>query len=122
MTAAHTLEVMLCGAPPGASWLGVELYLGELERHLNTRPGLRIRTDPARPQRPGSGARLGRLAMKYVRYPRMVAGESADVFHVVDHSYGHLIRPLKRRGRRTVVTCHDLYNFEIGRASCRERV
>jgi len=45
---------------------------------------------------------LGRFAV----YPRVVRNLAADVFHVVDHSQGHLVAHLD--GRRTVVTCHDV--------------
>jgi len=43
---------------------------------------------------------------RYVRYPRSLRSRSADIFHVLDHGYGQLVRRLDRE--RTVVTCHDL--------------
>lgn len=43
---------------------------------------------------------------RYVVYPVSLRHRTADVYHVVDHAYGHLIPPLPMR--RTVVTCHDL--------------
>lgn len=109
---ARPLEVMLCGVLPADGWLGVELYLDELERHLGARAGLHVRVDPATRLQQPPGNRASRLAMKYLRYPRAIARETADIFHIVDHSYGHLAWALKRRQQRIVVTCHDLYNFE----------
>lgn len=45
---------------------------------------------------------LGRFAV----YPRVVRNLAADIFHVADHSQGHLVGNLDVR--RTVVTCHDV--------------
>jgi glycosyltransferase involved in cell wall biosynthesis len=52
-----------------------------------------------------------RLVNRYLFYPRSLVRDkpSADVFHVVDHSYAHLVHRL--RGSKTVVTCHDLDAF-----------
>ncbi len=44
-------------------------------------------------------------------YPAAVRGLTADVFHVLDQSYGHLLRHLP--AERSVVTCHDLTPFRI---------
>jgi glycosyltransferase involved in cell wall biosynthesis len=57
-------------------------------------------------------ARIGdRLANRYFDYPRWLASqrECADVFHVIDHSYAHLVHTLPPG--KTVVTCHDLDAF-----------
>lgn len=45
-------------------------------------------------------------------YPRWLAPqrEDFDVFHVIDHSYAHLVTTLPPG--RTVVTCHDLDAFQ----------
>jgi glycosyltransferase involved in cell wall biosynthesis len=52
-----------------------------------------------------------RLINRYVYYPRWLRGQPTDsgVFHVLDHSYAHLVHDLPRT--RTVVTCHDLDAF-----------
>jgi glycosyltransferase involved in cell wall biosynthesis len=54
---------------------------------------------------------LDRLANRYFDYPRWLAPrrERADVFHVIDHSYAHLVHALPPG--KTVVTCHDLDAF-----------
>ncbi len=57
----------------------------------------------------GDRARLGdRLTGRLWDYPRWLAPLAADFdfFHIVDHSYAHLVRVLP--ANRTVVTCHDL--------------
>lgn len=64
---------------------------------------------------PGEGSALQNTASKYYerywRYPRSLERCEADVFHVVDHSDGHLAAALRRYGKRVVVTCHDLINW-----------
>jgi glycosyltransferase involved in cell wall biosynthesis len=46
--------------------------------------------------------------IEYARWLRPLAG-AFDVFHVVDHSYAHLVHALP--ASRTVVTCHDIDAF-----------
>ena len=52
-----------------------------------------------------------RIVNRIWDYPRSLAGLAArhDVFHVVDHSYAHLVHRLP--AERTLVTCHDLDAF-----------
>jgi glycosyltransferase involved in cell wall biosynthesis len=52
-----------------------------------------------------------RMTNRLVDYPRWLrdARDGFDIFHVVDHSYSHLVRELP--AERTVVTCHDLDTF-----------
>ena len=64
----------------------------------------------------GSRARLGdRLTGRLWDYPRWLRPQRAgfDVFHIVDHSYAHLIRALP--AERTIVTCNDTDAFEAAR-------
>ena len=48
---------------------------------------------------------------RYARYPLWLRGrrDDFDLFHIVDHSYAHLVHSLP--ADRTVVTCHDLDAF-----------
>ena len=65
----------------------------------------------------GSRAHLGdRLTGRLWDYPRWLAAHrnDFDVFHIVDHSYAHLIRALP--AERTIVTCNDTDAFEAARA------
>ncbi len=54
---------------------------------------------------------LDRIANRMWDYPRLVSGVDGqfDLFHIVDHSYAHLVHRLP--ARRTIVTCHDLDTF-----------
>jgi glycosyltransferase involved in cell wall biosynthesis len=64
----------------------------------------------------GSRARLGdRLTGRLWDYPRWLRPHRTgfDVFHIVDHSYAHLIRSLP--AERTIVTCNDTDAFEAAR-------
>jgi len=68
------------------------------ERHSGARP---------LPLQPGLGvAQLRRYFKRYWTYPRRVRRMQADVEHVLDHSYAHVL--LGKRLRPVVVTVHDL--------------
>jgi glycosyltransferase involved in cell wall biosynthesis len=62
-----------------------------------------------------------RLLNRFVDYPRVVRRlrDEFDIFHIVDHSYSHLVHEIPRG--RAIVTCHDLDTFrcvlEPGRES-----
>lgn len=70
----------------------------------------------------GSRAHLGdRLTGRLWDYPRWLAPRRGDfdVFHIVDHSYAHLIRALP--ADRTIVTCNDTDAFEAARTGAVSR-
>ena len=52
-----------------------------------------------------------RLFNRFAVYPRWIVRNRArfDIFHIVDHSYSHLIHHLPQD--RCVITCHDLDTF-----------
>jgi glycosyltransferase involved in cell wall biosynthesis len=50
--------------------------------------------------------RIDSAIARYVRYPLSLRASAADLFHILDHGYGQLVRQLDPD--RTVVTCHDL--------------
>lgn len=54
---------------------------------------------------------FGKYYERYLHYPLTVRKQEADIFHVIDHSDGHLVYWLKNTGKPIVVTCHDLINF-----------
>jgi glycosyltransferase involved in cell wall biosynthesis len=56
-------------------------------------------------------AGLRKYYERFWRYPHTVMKQKTDIFHVVDHSYGHMVYWLRRAGGPVVVTCHDLINF-----------
>ena len=64
----------------------------------------------------GSRAQLGdRLTGRLWDYPRWLRPQRGafEVFHIVDHSYAHVIRALP--AERTIVTCNDTDAFEAAR-------
>ena len=71
----------------------------------------------------GSRAQLGdRLTGRLWDYPRWLRPQRGDfdVFHIVDHSYAHLIRELP--AERTIVTCNDTDAFEAAREGAASRL
>ncbi len=52
-------------------------------------------------------SQLHRYFTRYWLYPRRVRGMKADVLHVLDHSYGHVL--LGKPHRPAAVTVHDLF-------------
>ncbi len=54
---------------------------------------------------------IDRFTNRLWDYPAVTRGiaQSFDVFHIVDHSYAHLVHTLP--AARTLVTCHDLDTF-----------
>jgi glycosyltransferase involved in cell wall biosynthesis len=52
-----------------------------------------------------------RLLNRFMDYPRVLkrARHDFDVFHIIDHSYAHLVHQIE--ARRAIVTCHDLDAF-----------
>lgn len=48
---------------------------------------------------------------RYWCYPNRLKSQSVDLFHIIDHSDGHLAYWLKQLDQPTVVTCHDLINL-----------
>ncbi len=113
---------LLCDLPE-EGWPSMDLVADRLEHHLRvdhpsvavtrlcppfvTRVGRFFEADGGTPRT------ADRLINRYVDYPRWlrrntVAGRF-DLFHVVDHSYAHLVRDLP--AARSLVTCHDLDAF-----------
>jgi glycosyltransferase involved in cell wall biosynthesis len=62
-----------------------------------------------------------RFLNRFWRYPRHAERLAAryDLFHVIDHSYAHLVHALP--AARTVVTCHDLDAFRSVLAPAEEK-
>jgi glycosyltransferase involved in cell wall biosynthesis len=71
----------------------------------------------------GGRAQLGdRLTGRLWDYPRWLRPRRGDfdVFHIVDHSYAHLVRALP--AERTIVTCNDTDAFEAARGGGASRL
>jgi len=55
--------------------------------------------------------RFWKFYERFWHYPQYVQRQEADIFHVIDHSEGHIAYWLQKTGKPVVVTCHDLINF-----------
>lgn len=103
------LYVLLVRNIPEYSSRSMERFPDELARQLRQRGNIRINETTIRASRLARnpwGHLLDRQSSLLVRYPAHVRRQSADIFHIVDHSNAHLIRSI--RPGRAVVTCHDL--------------
>jgi glycosyltransferase involved in cell wall biosynthesis len=104
-------------------WPSMDLVADELLRTLPHVVSPRVDAVSLRPAMPSwsarlsaaSGVRVAENANRYVdrhhRYPRWLRRNLAgyDAYHIVDHTYAHLVRELP--AARTVVTCHDVDAF-----------
>jgi glycosyltransferase involved in cell wall biosynthesis len=89
------------------------VHVGESDRSIEPvllRPGLRSRVG----RLIGANGRpptIDRIINRFYDYPRWLRMQTdrADVFHLLDHSYAHLVNSLPRG--RVVVTCHDTDAF-----------
>jgi len=106
-------------------WFSMDLLADMLIQNAGTVP--RVGVTRLRPALPGALARLvllpgssaparwsrkfGLGVARYVRYPLALGAERSrfDWFHVVDHSYAHLVHRLPRG--RSGVYCHDIDAF-----------
>lgn len=104
-------------------WPSMDLVADELMRTLPLVRSPRVAPVCVRPTMPPWPAALARAmhlraaanANRYLdrhrRYPRWLRRHppGCDAYHVVDHTYAHLVRELP--AARTVVTCHDVDAF-----------
>lgn len=102
-------------------WASMDLVAESLLRELAADPALAVSPRLIRPRmvpglarwrRGGSVApTAARVINRFWLYRRALTGRaSTDVFHLVDHSYGHLALLLPPA--RTVITCHDIDAFD----------
>ena len=54
---------------------------------------------------------LKKYYQRYWQYPIEVKSHKADIFHIIDHSDGHIAYWLRKANQLNVVTCHDLINL-----------
>jgi glycosyltransferase involved in cell wall biosynthesis len=120
VTPKPTLRVGLVADLLEEGWPSMDLVADMLVAHLGEE-GHAVETVLLRP---AFRTRIGRLAgvngrpltidriiNRFYDYPRWLTAKTvhADVFHLVDHSYAHLVSVLPRG--RVVVTCHDTDAF-----------
>ena len=104
-------------------WPSMDLVADMLVDHLRTEHAGSVEPVLIRPPLRGRAVRLpgasemkaaftvDRFTNRLWDYPAVTRGiaRSFDIFHVVDHSYAHLVHTLP--ADRTLVTCHDLDTF-----------
>lgn len=102
-------------------WPSMDLVADTLLDHLRREHGDVIDAALIRPRMPrrltrlrfvrGRTAVLDRAIARHWDYPRQLkeAGAGFDVYHIVDHTYAHLVHGLPVA--RTIVTCHDVDAF-----------
>ncbi len=103
-------------------WPSMDLYAARLWENLpHYMDGADIsRADAGLPGmlvRDSAFTRPSRYFCRYLLYPALARTVKADVYHVLDHSYGHLMREIDPA--RTVLTLHDLYPLYLLRESTR---
>ena len=100
-------------------WPSMDLVADMLMSHFASEHAQAIEATLVRPRMPSWIRRRGeslpaaleRIGARMLHYPRALAAIAGrfDVYHVVDHSYAHLVHHLPPA--RTLVTCHDLDAF-----------
>jgi glycosyltransferase involved in cell wall biosynthesis len=94
------------------NWPSMDLVGDMLTRTLSSDHNQQVAPTKIRPTLTGSyHGKLARFLGRFLRYPNKLKPieQDFDLFHVVDHSYAHLVHYL--RPERTIVTCHDLDTF-----------
>lgn len=101
------MRVCLFPDLPIENWKSMDLYANKLAA------GLRAVADDGEFELVAvkPSPRHHRYIARYVIYPQRAKSYRADVYHVLDHSYGHLVRALD--ATRTVVTVHDVYPLRL---------
>ena len=105
----NTTRVMLFRDVPEEQRFSIERYADELASAIRDEPGLEVSSVTTHQSTTLSGAGIhgvARYSARFVQYPIKAAFTRSDVHHIVDGSYGDLLRVIP--GQRTIVTCHDL--------------
>ena len=112
------LRVALIADYAEEQWPSMDLVADMLAAHLAAEHRGGVEATLVRPPMARRFARLSdrarsldRVLARFLDYPRTLAPlrRRFDVFHIVDHSYAHLVHALPPE--RTLVTCHDLDAF-----------
>ena len=100
-------------------WPSMDLVADMLMTHFASEHAQAIDATLVRPPMPSwmrrradtPPAAIARVGARMLHYPRVLVALPGqfDVYHVVDHSYAHLVHHLP--AAKTMVTCHDLDAF-----------
>jgi len=93
------------------NWQSMEVYADTLVKYLKRAHGDTIRiheyvTLPSVSRFFPTQQKIARHIFRYIIDPLGAALQRADVYHITDHAYAHLLAVLDPR--KTIVTCHDL--------------
>jgi glycosyltransferase involved in cell wall biosynthesis len=58
-----------------------------------------------------SGNPVQKYYERFWRHPMAVSREKVDLFHIIDHTDGHIARWLTKLGKPIAITCHDLVQY-----------
>jgi glycosyltransferase involved in cell wall biosynthesis len=108
-------KIVWLPASPLEGWASMDRYWRELDRIVGTQPlkGLDfscILHQPP-PRRSDCGPQWKRAVEKYITYPKRVRKVQADLCHLLDHSYAHLL-PFLPKTTKKLVTVFDLVPLE----------
>jgi glycosyltransferase involved in cell wall biosynthesis len=110
MTESRKMTACLIGDPPFELFHSMEIYEAGLAGGLGKITGIetsRYRW-PGRRGLPGNKYLSAVMTYweRHLRCPSLLQPPLADIYHILDHSYGHLLAKLPPE--RTIITCHDL--------------
>ena len=102
-------------ASPKEGWASMDRYWHELHKLVISQPpsdfGITCALTGPPPVRSASAPRWQRFLEKYILYPRRARLQKGSLYHILDHSYAHLLKHL-RAGPPKVVTVFDLVPLE----------
>lgn len=108
-------DVAWLPASPLEGWASMDRYWRELDSLSHATQPMNLRIQCVLPGRPplrsAPASRLRRMFDKYLIYPGRARFAQARLFHVLDHSYAHLL-PYLPRSSRKIVTVFDLVPLE----------
>lgn len=119
MPAIPSIQVSWFPALPAEGWASMDRYWTELDRCEKARSPKSGVTASAPawlggpPERSAAAGRLSRALHKHYLYPRRASREKADIAHVLDHSYAHLIPHLRHGCRKVIATVFDLVPLQM---------
>ena len=112
---SQSTSVVWLPASPSEGWTSMDRYWRELEAIIQSSPCDDLHFSCALSNHPptisNKASRLRRSFEKYVAYPARARTQQAEIAHILDHSYAHLINWLPKTTRK-VVTVFDLVPLE----------
>lgn len=95
------MKVLLLGNIVNDGSISMHVYLKDLIKNIKNVDFIHPKTN------------LPKFIFKNFIYPFRVR-KKADVYHIIDHSYSHLVHFLPKN--KTIVTCHDLIPLKLKKA------